>query len=338
MDGLRAGVAILEICRSGGLGESGFGAYRFDTLAPRFARIVRHPRIRVSDPRELDVENVRRLTDSDEIWSAAFRVQDADTIIAGFLPVGMVQELEHGLGLSLRAAFREAIRRLDDELPTVLVPSATELPYAHDFVWAFPAYASFVSGWPEYEAGELVTEFVRWKSSGHLAAAIGEYHELLATTRVSDASELGLTGTCHPSGGWMSWFEHLNMLLVDRLRDMADSPVTAHVAVGDREFRYPELLDWCESHLLTDGDPMTRQADVAAAVESFIAAREPCRVGLPPIVGEIRELVALLPGRVGLDRAMNQLGAPGVEWREDLDAVADDIVGHIWAHEDDRDE
>lgn len=97
-------------------------------------------------------------------------------------------------------------------------------------------------------------------------------------------------------------------------------------------FRYPELLDLC-SRLPSGGGT----GGLDAAVASFITAREPRRVWLPPVVGELHEIVNLLPFDRDLGYAMAHLGASdydGAAWRSALLRAADDITAHIWAHED----
>jgi hypothetical protein len=95
-------------------------------------------------------------------------------------------------------------------------------------------------------------------------------------------------------------------------------------------FRYPELTDLCSRIA-----PGSGTGGLGAAVASFIGAREPCRIWLPPVVGELYEIVSLLPSDRDLDFAMHHLGADGAVWRDALLRAADAITDHIWAHEDD---
>ncbi|MBO0803962.1 MAG: hypothetical protein J2P25_12925 [Nocardiopsaceae bacterium] len=112
------------------------------------------------------------------------------------------------------------------------------------------------------------------------------------------------------------------------------SPTLQEVPMNRWEvrFRYPELLDLC-TRLPSGGGP----PGLGAAVASFTAAREPCRVWLPPVVGELHEIVNLLPFDRDLGYAMTHLGAGdggGDAWRGALLRAADDITAHIWHHED----
>ncbi|RFU42217.1 hypothetical protein DZF91_07665 [Actinomadura logoneensis] len=63
---------------------------------------------------------------------------------------------------------------------------------------------------------------------------------------------------------------------------------------------------------------------------------EPCRIGLPPLIGEFAELLALLPNEVDIDGAMAHLGATGTGWRPILEHLVTDLTAHIWAHEEER--
>lgn len=97
-------------------------------------------------------------------------------------------------------------------------------------------------------------------------------------------------------------------------------------------FRFPELLDLC-SHLPAGSGA----AGLETAVGSFTAAREPARVRLPPVVGELHEIVHLLPFDHDLGSAMTHLGADGSDgaaWRTALLQAAGAITARIWHHED----
>ncbi|MCP2337120.1 hypothetical protein [Actinomadura rupiterrae] len=72
-------------------------------------------------------------------------------------------------------------------------------------------------------------------------------------------------------------------------------------------FRFPELGEY------------------VAGPDAFLAAREPYWLMLPPVIGEIGELLALLPRDEDVDRAMGHLGASGTGWRGRLERLSDDL-------------
>ncbi|MCP2342538.1 hypothetical protein [Actinomadura rupiterrae] len=92
-------------------------------------------------------------------------------------------------------------------------------------------------------------------------------------------------------------------------------------------FRFPVLVEFAKAR---------PEAPDGIQVREVAAAYEPCRVGLPPLVGEIAELVALLPDDEDVDRAMAHLGATGTGWRPILERMVAELTAHIWAHEEER--
>ncbi|MFC4912541.1 hypothetical protein [Actinomadura gamaensis] len=92
-------------------------------------------------------------------------------------------------------------------------------------------------------------------------------------------------------------------------------------------FRFPGLAAFGEGRPDVSGRKL---------VEDVAAAHEPCRIGLPPLIGEIAELVALLPDEEDVDRAMAHLGATGTGWRPILEGMVTNLTAHVWAHDEER--
>lgn len=110
-------------------------------------------------------------------------------------------------------------------------------------------------------------------------------------------------------------------------KSIRSSPMELPFTGWELRFRFPMLRAFGE------GRP---DAAGTTHVEGMAAVHEPCRVGLPPLIGEIAELVALLPDDEDVDRAMAHLGGTGTGWRPILERMVTDLTAHIWAHEEEQ--
>ena len=451
-------------------------AYRLETLPARYARAMRRPRQRLYSLESAYASVIQNLLNSKREIAEIFQHYDAaahfpDTEVLDF-------DIRAATGRSLKEITSEVGRLLGNS-QDIVVPSVATLPYTrYELGHPFPTIAIVSEKWlilrkllgkSEAQASaEVIDQHVGPDGVRVLAGRIGEFHELLATSRAEDGSELGLADPAAPSRGWLTWYRELLVRFEGRLAEahaaadpaaplvvapadtvpadppgladpryryaarfyaayegaaisdsaeitseavlrfsrvhndlilkrspadylvydqvqrlLADAsansgllwqvlgPVTASggrtvndalgCAIGwvapsdlpfgwphepkekpeledlpmnrwEVRFKFPEILELCASA----GSPV-RPGTLNAAAEAFTAAREPCRVWLPPVVGEIRELLALLPSDQDLDHAMNHLGAAGSGWRTPLDRVASAFADHISAHADDLD-
>ncbi|GAA2150445.1 hypothetical protein GCM10009727_54810 [Actinomadura napierensis] len=431
----------------------------------RYARILRHPRQHRTSAARVDLDSALAfLGNVDESWEEigadgdhmVFGSGEQEELCAEFGP--SVPKVFAGLRKSLKAA---------DRCPLV---DASQLAYAGEFRSFFPAFSNKVVQWlfhvrDKHDQETVAKRLVNEALSPHglvkdpvpvesrLVCAIGEYKEMVATTRDPSGYELGLPVGGAPRMGWLPWFAVVADAIAARLQGIravrpdegprVSTPVWPPVAapgLDDRLYGNAALFyeafegrpisdtpDWraadvvrrfkraCDSlrfqheiapvaaHLkaLIAGaayDPRLVR-EVLGPVEVFrgvepldalvdllpellddrypprahpsfaelplngwelrfrfpLLARfggsrpdagggyrlsvltkslKPWRVGLPPVIGEIGELLALLPSDEDLDRAMAHLGATGTGWRPVLDTIADELTARIWAGED----
>lgn len=215
--------------------------------------------------------------------------------------------------------------------PPVSVPG-TDDPRFGNAALLYEAFEGApISDTPDWRTGDAIGRFRRACAHPRFPHEVGPVIEHMHALIAAAAEDDRLLGDVL---GPVKVFPGIDPL--DAVADLAaqlsaDSLGPGHPSLAELplngweiRFRFPLLADFGKRRPEPTGP---------WSIETLAAAHEPCRLGLPPLIGEIAELLALLPGQDDVNRAMAHLGADGTGWKPVLERIVAELTEHIRAHE-----